>query len=174
MISEYFTSLYSQFLRKKLQDMRLQFFQEFNAFEETFSREWLSQSTGEHLDNISLMFPRVLSMIQKIEKLEKKIGKESTFNGDDYMLSLYRDIFSTLTQIQRDLSEKYNSLLEAERALDGIKKTNASGKELINLERVVNYTLEENVKRALDTTNKNIAILREECQKFGADFFIFS
>lgn len=173
MISEYFTSVYSQFLRRKLQKMRLHFFQHFDAFEEIFHREWLSHNAWEHLDSISTMFPQVLSTIQKIEKLEKKIGKESTFSGDDYVLSLYRDIFSTLTQIQRNLKEKYDSLLEAEHSLNTIKKSNASGKDLINLERVIDYTLEENIKRALDKTDRNISLLREECQKYGSDFFVF-
>lgn len=173
MIIQFFSSLYSKFLRRKLQKMRLYFFQEFNTFEEIFQKEWLSRNTEEHLNNISSMFPRLLSRIERIERIEKKIGRESTFSGDDYILSLYRDIFSVLIQVQWVLQEKYNSLLETDRTLRALGKTNAQGKELINLERVIDYTLEENIKRTLDKTNKNIAILREECQKYGSDFFVF-
>ncbi|MDD2693944.1 MAG: hypothetical protein PHY14_03350 [Candidatus Gracilibacteria bacterium] len=172
MMTQYFASLYAQLLRRKLQKMRLHFSREFDTFQTVFQREGFSRNTEKHLDTISIIFSQIFSRAQKIEKLETKIGKESATEENDYILSLYRDIFSLLTTIRGVLTERYNSLRKGEYSLNAIKKSTVSGKDLIDLERVINYTLEENIKRALDKTEKNISILQEECQKYGLDFLV--
>lgn len=167
MVYWFFIRIYSNILREKLQKVRLQFFLEFQEFNRIFQREWLSRNAGEHLDAISLIFPDILSRIQKIEKLEKSIGDASTFNGNDYIASLHHDVYHILSQVQKNLEIQYQSLMEGRNSLEKIQWD-----ETIHLRKAIHQTLEWDIQIALEKVNKNILLLQDTYREYNADTYI--
>lgn len=163
----FFIRIYSNILRQKLQKVRLQFFLEFEEFNRIFQWEWLSRNAGEHLDTISLIFPDILSRIQKIERLEKIIGDASTFNGSDYIISLHHDAYTILSQVQKTLEIQYWSLIEARNSLEKIQWD-----ETIQLRKTIQQTLEWEIKIALEKVNKNILLLQDIYREYRSDRYI--
>ncbi|MBP9779788.1 hypothetical protein KBD33_04175 [Candidatus Gracilibacteria bacterium] len=148
-------------LRKRLQKLRLTFFNEIQELSSRIEDDNLALTAGLLLDKISLKFPRIIKLIGEIESLEKRIDTYDLFDHNAHLIVITRDMLTILLQIKNNLTDKHNQILNLE---NNIQKSIISD-ELESHVRLLTINKKE-IEQKLDESISKITIIINKLESF--------
>lgn len=119
---EYFHPLYAFWnLWEKIQKLTPEFEKRSREIRSNFEKDMNFSVLSSWFDSLSTTFSKIISLVIRLERVEKKANKWNLFDSEKYINSLRSDILEPLKSLRAFLIEQRQKLIESQKELSRVR-----------------------------------------------------